>query len=168
MIANINCDGVFIHFLWATSNRNILGSSNVVRLSNCPSLCERVQFLRVSVNSGNAMSVQAGTLSGAHTHRCDSQSRKEEESPELRLLSLSFSLFLKSLFNPHFTNKIPDSLICWLSKCSYPRFQLWTSKVLLSLFPSSASFPPLSRRQTDFGVIHFWYFGPPFWSLGYV
>ena len=93
MIANINCDGVFIHFLWATSNRNILGSSNVVRLSNCPSLCERVQFLRVSVNSGNAMSVQAGTLSGAHTHRCDSQSRKEEESPELRLLSLSFFPF---------------------------------------------------------------------------
>ena len=68
MIANINCDGLFIHFLWATLSRDILGSNNVVRLSNCPSLCERVQFLRVSVNSGNAMSVQAGTLSGAHTH----------------------------------------------------------------------------------------------------
>ena len=97
MIANINCDGLFVHFLWAKLSRNILGSSNVVRVSNCPSLCERVQFLRVSVNSGNAMSVQAGTLSGAHTHRCDSQSRKEEESPELRLLSFSLSLYIPNL-----------------------------------------------------------------------
>ena len=161
MIANINCDGVFIHFLWATLSRDILGSNNVVRLSNCPSLCERVQFLRVSVNSGNAMSVQAGTLSGTHTHRCDSQSRKEEESPELRLLSLSFSLFFKSLFNPHFTNKIPDSLICWLYKCSYHRLQLWISKVLLSQFHSSASFPPLSRRQTDWFWCHIFLV---FWS----
>ena len=161
MIANINCDGVFIHFLWATSNRNILCSSNVVRLSNCPSLCERVQFLRVSVNSGNAMSVQAGTLSGAHTHRCDSQSRKEEESPELRLFSLSLSLFLQSLFNPHFTNKnkipvgFPNAhiLIC---NCGSQKYYCPSSPHLLL----SPNFP--GGRQTDFGVIYFWYFGAPF------
>ena len=162
MIANINCDGVFNHFLWATSNRNILGSSNVVRLSNCPSLCERVQFLRVSVNSGNAMSVQAGTLSGAHTHRCDSQSRKEEESPELRLFSLS--LFLQSLFNPHFTNKIPVGfpnahiLIC---NCGSQKYYCPSSPLLLL----SPHFPMRALTKTDLGVILFWYFGVLFWSL---
>ena len=85
MIANINCDGVFIHFLWATSNRNILGSSNVVRLSNCPSLCERVQFLRVSVNSGNAMlGSPAGVILPA---------KKKAQTPS--------SFPLSSIPNPH-------------------------------------------------------------------
>ena len=92
-----------------------------------------------------------------HTLRCDSQSRKEEESPELRLFSLSFSLFLKSLFNPHFTNKIPVGfpnahiLIC---NCGSQKYYCSSSPHLLL-------FPQLSRRQTDWFWCHIFLV---FWS----